>query len=291
MDSILRGDYVCGAFHGEFSSMSPHEVKPLFNLYIDDSGTRNPDHAAPTSKAGDWFGLGGFIVRAEDEDIVRKMHADFCAKWSIDYPLHSVRIRHSAKNFSWLASLPQPRLREFFNDLDQLIRGLPIICHACVIDRPGYHARYYERHGRQRWHLCKSAFTILCERTAKFAIKHDRRVRIFVEETDKDSDRRIKEYFRDMRDTGMPFDQTNSDKYGPLSPTELNHRLIELRFKTKKSALIQLADLVLYPLCRAPYDQFYQPMKTLREAGKLVDHNISEEELPHMGIKYYCFDR
>ena len=264
--------------------------KPLYHLYVDDSGTRHPDRREPTSKVGDWFGLGGFLIKAEDEPRARELHKTFTDKWEITSPLHSVKIRYSSGSFKWLDNLSKPQSREFWSDLDKMIQDLPIICNCCVIDRPGYHARYYEKYGRQRWHLCKSAFTILCERAAKFASLQDRRLKVFVEETDRVADKRIRTYFREMRDGGMPFSEGNSEKYGPLSQEELKFRLLDLGFKKKSSPMIQLADLVLYPLCRAPYDQLYRPWKSLCNAGQVIDQHLKDEQLSQLGMKRYCFD-
>jgi hypothetical protein len=270
--------------------MNDSNRRPLFNFYIDDSGTRHPDKAPSTSAIGDWFSLGGVLIADEDEGKARDLYGDFCRKWSIDYPLHSVKIRHRSDSFSWLATLSQPELREFFGDLDDLMIALPVVAQACVINRPGYHGRYYEKYGRRRWHLCKTAFSVVSERVAKYAIRHDRRVRLFVEETDRASDRRIKSYFKEMRSEGMPFAKDNSLKYGPLSPDELRFRLVDLDFKTKSSAMIQLADLYLYPLCRSGYDQLYRPLKLLRENKKIIDLRLTDEEVPQLGVKYSCFD-
>jgi hypothetical protein len=273
-----------------FLVMSEDIRKPIFNLYVDDSGTRHPDFSPPTSRAGDWFALGGYLIKEEDEPAARQAYADFCSKWDITYPLHSIRIRHRSGHFKWLASLSQAKLREFYHDLTLFIVEQPIMAHGCVIDRPGYHTRYYEKYGRQRWHLCKTAFSILAERSAKFALAHDRRVRIFVEESDKTADRRIRDYFNDMRDAGMPFNKGNSGKYGPLTSDELRFRLVELRFKRKSSPMLQLADLVLYPLSRAAYDTLYPPMRQLIEKHRTIDQHLDEEQIAHMGAKYYCFD-
>lgn len=270
--------------------MSASNRKPIYNLYVDDSGTRHPNRTKPTSGHGDWFALGGIIIADEEEAEARDLHAAFCSKWDITYPLHSVKIRHKADNFSWLASLSQPDARQFYKDLDDLMVAIPVLGHACVIDRPGYHDRYFEKCGRRRWHLCKTAFSVLCEGSAKFAMKHDRRVRVFVEETDKDADSRIRLYFKELRAEGMPFAKDNSEKYGPLMADDLRFRLLDLDFKRKTSAMMQLADLYLYPICRSGYDQLYRSLKLLREHGKLVDCVVEDDELKHLGVKYSCFD-
>jgi hypothetical protein len=75
-------------------------------LYLDDSGTRNPDQRVPNGFLyGDWFTLGGFLVKEEHEGSLREAHATFCEKWKITYPLHSYDIRQSLNRFKWLLSL------------------------------------------------------------------------------------------------------------------------------------------------------------------------------------------
>lgn len=268
-----------------------NEPLPLLDFYIDDSGTRNPDHAEPTSAAGDWFGLGGVIQKAEDDELGRRLHSEFIEKWGIDGPLHSVKIRHRSGNFSWLASAKPNEVRQFFGDLDQLMTAYPAAGMACVIDRPGYHQRYHEQYGRQRWQLCKTAFSVLCERAAKFAQIEGRRVRLFVEETDRKSDQHIRNYFNELREEGMPFSRETSDKYGPLSAEELKYCLVDLKFKRKTSPPIQMADLYLYPICRAGYDELYRPLKLLRKNNKIIDQLLEEEARTHIGIKFSCFPK
>jgi hypothetical protein len=93
-----------------------------FNFYIDDSGTRRPDrNPKPTSFGGDWFALGGVIVASEAEAQARDLHAAFCARWEIDYPLHSVRIRHRSDKFAWVGQLSSGDQSRFYADLDALI--------------------------------------------------------------------------------------------------------------------------------------------------------------------------
>jgi hypothetical protein len=120
--------------------------------------------------------------------------------------------------------------------------------------------------------------------------KTDCRVRMFAERTDKNSDRMLKSYFDAMREVGAPFDASSSSKYGPLSPETLRFRLLELRVRTKDCQLTQMADLYLYPMCRSGYDDLYGPHKTLREAGKLIEHHLDQDEIETMGIKFSCFD-
>lgn len=272
------------------SKMTNDNHKSLLHFYFDDSGTRHPDRKFVTSQIGDWFALGGIMVRKEDDALVRAMHSVFCDKWEIKYPLHSIKIRHKSDNFSWLATLPQNQLREFFADLERLLLEAPVIGHACVIDRPGYRKRYEPIHGRKQWHLCKTAFSVLAERVAKYAIKTDTRVRVFAERTDKGSDRKIQSYFKEMRECGLPFSKQSSSGYKPLTSEDLRFRLLDLKFKTKECALTQIADLYLYPMCRSGYDDLYGPLKALRESGKLIESHLSCDEKMTLAIKYSCFD-
>lgn len=264
--------------------------RSLFNLYVDDSGTRHPDRVLVEAHKGDWFALGGVLLKADDEVEARQLHQAFCARWAITVPLHSVKIRHRNAEFAWLKSAPSERVQEFYKDLTDTLLAMPVLGHACVIDRPGYRARYFERYGRQRWDLCKTAFSVLCERVAKFAALHDRRVSIFVEESDPRSDRLIRTYFKKLRTEGMPFDKMNSSQYQPLAVSELAHRLLDLKFKRKSSPLMQIADLYLYPICRERCDPHYFPARELRNCRKLIDQSLGPEKISHLGIKYSCFD-
>lgn len=265
-------------------------MKKLVNFYVDDSGTRQLDYVPKEPGQQDWYALGGVIVCEEDEEGARKLHKSFCEKWKIDYPLHSVRIRGRTKRFAWLERLQHKERESFFEDLSRMLADAPIVGLACVVDRPGYDQRYRVKYGKRRWALCKTAFTIACERAAKFARFRDRKLRIFVEETDRQSDQKIREHYAGLRAEGMPFANETSSKYGPLSQAELSETLHELRFKRKSSAMIQLADLYLYPLARAGYDEAYRPFSILRENGKLIDCVLEADALPSEGIKYSCFD-
>jgi hypothetical protein len=147
-------------------------MQKVINFYLDDSGTRHPDHD-PGKRAAhgyDWFALGGILIKEEDEDVARNLHKQFCNKWSFKDPIHSVEIRGCTGNFLWLMELSKPNRENFFEELYQLMRAVPAIGLACVIDRPGYNIRYLEKYADQRWMLCKSAFNITVERAVKYAL-------------------------------------------------------------------------------------------------------------------------
>ncbi|MFA6220538.1 MAG: DUF3800 domain-containing protein [Erythrobacter sp.] len=265
---------------------------PDLLLYLDDSGTRNPDRgckAIADPDRPDWFALGGILLASEDESAARQLHSDFCRRWDITYPLHSSDIRFRKGEFNWLKHLSIPEFERFHEDLAATLIAMPVRGIACVIDRPGYNNRYLEKYGRQRWSLCKTAFSVVVERAAKAAISEGRRLRVFPERADKQADGWLAGYFRDLREAGMPFAVATSEKYAPLTNGDLGHTLREFRPKYKSSPMVQIADLYLYPICRGGYVD-YRPLSILREEGKLIDCTLSDDELPSRGIKYSCFE-
>ena len=54
--------------------------------------------------------------------------------------------------------------------------------------------------------------------------------------------------------------------------------------------MLQLADLVLYPMAKAGYDSSYEPYLSLCHAGKLIDSYLEDNQILLRGIKYSCFD-
>jgi hypothetical protein len=76
----------------------------VLNFYMDDSGTRAPNRRPLLfdSHRREFFALGGVLINEEDEGAARTAYEEFRHRWSIDYPLRSVEIRHSSHAFSWL---------------------------------------------------------------------------------------------------------------------------------------------------------------------------------------------
>lgn len=265
---------------------------PDLHFYLDDSGTRNPDRNAGCDfdpDRPDWFALGGILLKEEDEELARELYSAFCEEWGINYPLHSSDIRFRKGNFEWLKHVSTGEFERFHESISQMLISMPVHGIACVIDRPGYNHRYLERYGRDRWSLCKTAFSVVVERAAKAAITDDRRLRIYPERADKQADRWLKGYFEGLRTEGMPFASATSDKYAPLTQSVLQHTLREFRPKFKSSPLVQIADLYLYPMCRAGYGQ-YLPYSILMENGKLIDCSLPPDSQASLGIKYSCFE-
>lgn len=260
-------------------------------FYIDDSGTRHPDHKPNIPKHNhDWFALGGVLI--DDEEILptNALIDAFRSRWPqmAETPLHSHEIRGKSQGFTWLGSSPGINER-FLADLESLLMALPVTGLACVIDRPGYNKRYTAIYGNDRWSLCKSAFAISVERATKHAIGQGRKLRVYVERSSKKDDRLLAEYYKDLKAGGHWFDQANSEKYRPASPVDYQNTLYEFKTKEKTSRLMQIADLYLWPICMGGYDLKNYPYTRLLAAGKLIECRLPEDQIRILGSKYYCF--
>jgi hypothetical protein len=261
-------------------------------LALDDSGTRHPDRK-PGKKPDhgyDWFALGGIIFDEDDENEIRDLHSTFMDRWGITKPLHSVEIRAKTSNFAFLGVLESTEAVRFYEELYQLMRSVPVLGHACVVDRPQYNARYFEKYGSQRWLLCKSAFAIVLERSAKYARTKEAKLRVQIEQSDKFTDKTIKSYYDDIKAEGMPFAKDTSSKYKPANQSDLGSTLYEFRTKKKTSPLMQLADLFLWPLCMGGYNAECRPYARLVADKKVIDCVLEHQDLDGLGVKYYCFD-
>lgn len=261
-------------------------------FYIDDSGTRHPDHKPKLADhKHDWFALGGILIDDEDIPDAESRVAEFRHRWPqmSDAPLHSCEIRGRHDNFAWLG-VGDGTFSKFLTDLESLLLGLPVLGLACVMDRPGYNRRYLEQYKQQRWRLCKTAFAVATERAVKYAMKRGRKVRIYVERTDKATDKIMAEYYVALRTDGHWFNPGSAEKYDPVSREQYQQTLYEFRTKAKTSPLMQIADLYLWPMCIGGYDRGNGPYSKLIQAGKLIDCSVRAEEVATLGIKYSCFD-
>jgi len=264
----------------------------VLQLYFDDSGSRSPDHKPVPRKDGlDCFALGGVLINHEHVSTVLERHGSFCEAWGLAPPiLHSTRIRTRQKSFAWLG-VDAARELTFLGELGQLLLGLPVLCIACAVHRPGYNARYYAQYGGQPWRLCKTAFGILVERAAKHALRVQRKLEIFYEASGAREDSQIVDYLRLLKKEGMPFDPSGSAQYQGLRAEDFQAIVLgEPHRITKENPMAQVADLLLYPLIKGRYDPAYRPYCDLKAHGKLIDCVLSEGEAPMLGIKYSCFD-
>ena len=261
------------------------------HLFVDDTGSRRPDHVPAEERYDgmDCFGLGGVLIDREDLRRVWDAHREFCNAWGITYPLHSYEIRGGRGNFSWLKN-PE-RAVEFLPELEKFLVGLPVMGIAAIIHRPGYVARYAERYEGRPWRMDKTAFSILIERSAKYARSKGRRLRVFFERSGKQEDRDIVAFMKELKAAGMPFDGDNAALYRGLEAGDFSELVLgEPKGRTKKTPMLQIADLYLYPMAKAGYDASYKPYLALMRAGRLIDAVLSSEDRPLLGIKYSCFD-
>lgn len=272
--------------------MSSKPRADILNLYLDDSGTRHPSRKPGRLPAHgrDWFALGGILVRDADEEAARDLHAAFVTKWQVEAPLHSSEIRSQNEGFLWLRGKTDEERNAFYEELYCLMRDAPVTGVACVIDRPGYNARYEEMYRENRWMLCKTAFSVVVERSAKFAIANDQRLRILPEKCNKAEDGLLRSYYKELKDEGLPFNDKNSDKYAPLTKEQFGHTLYDLRFKAKSSPMAQLADLYLWPICMGGYHLGNRPYQRLLTDGKLIECQIPEADHSKLATKYSCFE-
>ena len=84
------------------------------------------------------------------------------------------------------------------------MRDAPVTGIACVIDRPGYNARYEDKYRENRWMLCKTAFSVVVERSAKFAIANCQRLRVLPEKCNKAEDGLLRSYYNELKTDGLP---------------------------------------------------------------------------------------
>jgi hypothetical protein len=238
----------------------------------------------------DYFALGGILIHEDDIGALVAAHHTFTAKWQITGPLHSTRIRGRRGTFAWLGK-DASKESDFLIDLETMILGLPITGIACVVDRPGYVARYAERY-KEPWLLCKTAFAILAERAAKYAASCDAQLEIYFEESGEHEDRAIQSYARALRKEGMPFDATTSSGYQALRGEDFRSIIVGLPKRvTKKVPMMQISDLVLYPMVKGGYDPGYRPYVKLMEAAQIIDGELDPKDRPSLGVKYSCFDK
>jgi hypothetical protein len=264
-----------------------------FQLYIDDTGNRDLDHkSVPATSPGSprWFALGGVIIADADYLAILAAHADFCARYNITIPLHSQEIRRRRGIYGQIAR-DAAAWEKFMRDLAEFLVGLPVIGIACVIDRLGYHNRYAKPYSSGMWRMPKTAYSIVAERSAKWARRHGATLEIFFERSGEKEDRRIEQYHKALKANGMPFAGGGAGGYAPLTAAQFSETVLGDANGVMKSApLAQIADLYLYPMVRGRYEPEYRAYQWLCEKKKLLDHHLSADEVAALGIKYSCFD-
>lgn len=267
-----------------------------FHLYLDETGTRKLNKNRESTEKYEAFGIGGFLIREEDIEIAKQAHDDLCSKWNINYPLHLTKIRNGNSPFGWLRRIEGDveRLRtiEAFNtDLGDCLKKFPMIGLGCVVNKQKFYTEASEQYPKSRWAICKTAFTITLERAARFAIDENRKLRVYIEASGEKDDRRLIQYFNEMKIGGNPFNKENSSKYSPLSQYELADVLYDIQVhKKSEGKLIHFADILAYPIMRGAYpDKPYWLHSFLMNSGILSDAILPTEAIPVRGIKYAHF--
>ncbi|NNM76786.1 DUF3800 domain-containing protein [Sphingomonas sp. ID1715] len=262
-------------------------------FYMDETGNRHPDKKSDQSRAGrDWFGFGGYLIKREDEGHAKQLRQDIADQWAVHDPFHITDMLSETKRFAWLGRASQKQRSQFWSEYRDFLSTVPAIGLACIIDRPGYIARgYLEKHGNDRWLLCRSAFDIAVERAVKFARTQDRKLRIIFE-SDPSLNATVVGYFDNLKANGLAFNKENSGKYEPLSQEVFASVLTTIEYKPKANPLLQIADSYIYALARGKYDKKFDIWREIRDGQRVMDFALGGDAalIKAMGVKYYCFD-
>ncbi len=168
---------------------------------------------------------------------------------------------------------------------------IPVVAIAAVVDREGYNSKYKEMYGDKQWNLCKTAFSILTERSLKYVIKRNGKLRIKFEAGGKDYNNCIIDYARSLKRDGLPFNRDTSAKYNELSKEDINNFLLgEPERKKKNNRITQIADLYLYSVAKGGYDKNFEPYQLMFEHKTIIDSFLTPEECIREGVKYSCFN-
>lgn len=259
---------------------------------MDETGNRVPDKKTDASRAGrDWFAFGGYLIDREKEAQAKDLHQEFCEEWGVRRPFHVTDMLGQWKGFYWLKSKEQKFVDAFWSAYCQLLVDIEGIGLACVVDRPGYVDRgYLEKHGDDRWLLCRTAFDIAVERAAKYAISKGHKLRI-VFESDPPFNPVVKGYFENLKKNGLEFDPKTSGKYNPLSKEDFAATLSTIEYKDKSSKLLQFADSYVYAIARHGYEKKFWMYRHLKDNSRIINFALDgdADAIKAMGVKYSCF--
>lgn len=261
-----------------------------FTFYMDETGNRHPDKKADASREGrDWFAFGGVMIRSEDAENVKQSVRDFASTWRLTQPFHITDMLAHKKGFAWLGNRKQEDVDRFWDGWRRILCDAPAIGLACVIDRPGYVRRGYLESYNDKWLLCRSAFDIAVERATKIARLEERKLHI-VFESDPAMNDKVKDYFKNLKNNGLAFDEQRSSRYAPLTKDEFSAILGRIDHKPKAHPILQVADSYIYAIARHKYDQRYPLWRHLRDRKRIADFAVPEGMSKTLGVKHYCFD-
>lgn len=261
-------------------------------FYMDETGNRLPDKKPDRGRENrDWFGFGGYLIAREDKDEARAKWQAMVDKWAVKHPFHISDMINERKKWGWLGRVSEARRAEFWNDYRSFLSSIPALGQACVIDRPGYVARgYLQKHGADRWLLCRTGFDISIERAAKYARSAGRQLAV-VFESDPAYNSLVEGYFNDLKTKGLAFAEDTSGKYAPLTQEQFAETLTSIEYKTKSSRLLQIADSYVYAISRGKYDRRFHLWRELVDHKRIINFALGEaQDIKAMGIKYSCFD-
>lgn len=264
----------------------------MLTFYMDETGNRVPDKKTDKTREGrDWFAFGGFLIHKNDEQHAKELHDDFCKRWNVRKPFHITDMLGEWKGFFWLKEKSQRERDQFWAEYCSLLCEIRCLGLACVVDRPGYVNRgYIEKHGEDRWLLCRTAFDIAIERATKYAMTQGEKLSV-VFESDPPFNPVVKSYFKNLKENGLDFDQANSAKYSPLPKEDFANTLSTIEYKDKSSKLLQFADSYIYAIARQKYDKKFWLFRHLRDDKRIMNFALGgdADAIKAMGIKYSCF--
>ena len=139
--------------------------------------------------------------------------------------------------------------------------------------------------------LCQTAYQIVIDRAAKIARSIGERLDVRVEHTGTQENRLIQHYHGDLIESGITFSEKDSRKYAPLGATEFSETLFKnVKFRKKENPVMQIADLMLYPIVRGRYDPAYISFQSMKKGGVIIDSALLPDQVKLLGVKYSCFD-
>lgn len=263
---------------------------PSLTLYLDESGARHPDRASGLPARSDWFAMGGVLIRQEDKAQAKDRRDALAEKWAITSPFHITDMINERGKFCWLGRRTQLERDAFWSEYREFLASVPVVGIGCVIDRAGYAARGYAKKHEDRWLLCRSAFDIVVERAAKYAVSQGRKLNV-VFEADAAMNSIVEGYFRNLRENGLEFDKGNSGKYQPFSQADFYATLTSIENRPKENKILQIADSYIYAIARRAYDKKFDVYRRLLDANRIIDCLLEKVDIPALGVKYYCFDK
>lgn len=259
-------------------------------LFVDDSGSRYPDHTIVSGKELDCFALGGVLIHEKDIPLILNQYKNFCLKWNIKAPLHSYEIRNATDNFAWIGKSHESK-EKFWSEVGQFLVNLPVLGFAAVVDRVGYNSKFKDVYENQRWMMCKTAFAVLVERAAKYVTDQNATFEIFFEGSTAKENNLLVSYGKAFKEVGLPFSSNTSAKYRPLDASDFKKVLLgKPRRGYKSNPLLQIADMYLFPMIARKYlGVEYLPWKAAFDNKRVIDAVVAEEQWGELGIKYSCF--